>query len=213
MGANYKGKHTGTIAKFGIFSFNGNKIITTSGGGALVSNDKEMIEKARFLSTQAKDPAPHYEHTQVGYNYRMSNVLAGIGRGQLKVLKDRVNARRKVFELYRNRLIKIDAIQWMPEPDQYYSNRWLSVFILDPQKTNVTAKELIEVLSKSNIEARHVWKPMHQQPIFQNCQYFSNGLGSYCDYLFNNGVCLPSSSNMTIDQQEVVIKNLLDIFL
>jgi len=213
MGASYKGKHTGTIAKFGIFSFNGNKIITTSGGGALVSNDKEMIEKARFLSMQAKDPAPHYEHTQVGYNYRMSNILAGIGRGQLKVLKDRVNARRKVFELYRNRLIKIDAIQWMPEPDQYCSNRWLSVFILDPLKTNVTAKELIEVLSKSNIEARHVWKPMHQQPIFQNCQYFSNGQESYCDYLFNNGVCLPSSSNMTIDQQEVVIKELLDIFL
>lgn len=212
MGASYKGKHTGTIAQFGVFSFNGNKIITTSGGGALVSHNKEMIEKARFLSTQAKDPAPHYEHTQVGYNYRMSNILAGIGRGQLKVLKDRVNTRRRIFELYKDRLAKIDAIQWMPEPNQYYSNRWLSVFILNPLETDITAKGLIEMLSRSNIEARHVWKPMHQQPIFQNCQYFSNSSESYCDYLFSNGVCLPSSSNMTVDQQEVVIKELIDIF-
>jgi pyridoxal phosphate-dependent aminotransferase EpsN len=205
IGASYKGKHTGTIGKFGIFSFNGNKIITTSGGGALVSNDEKMIIKARFLSTQAKDAAPHYEHTEIGYNYRMSNILAGVGRGQLKVLDDRVNARRRVFKYYQTELSQIDAIEWMPEPSKDYSNRWLSVFVINTQKTKVTSKQLIKFLSESNIEARHLWKPMHQQPVFQNSKYFTKGKQSYCDYLFENGVCLPSSSNMTFEQQSIVV--------
>ena len=212
IGASYKGKHTGTIGKFGIFSFNGNKIITTSSGGALVSDDEEIIKKARFLSTQAKDPSPHYEHTEIGYNYRMSNILAGVGRGQLKVLDDRVSARRKIFQYYKTKLNQIDAIEWMPEPSKDYSNRWLSVFIINPSKTNITNNKLIEFLSELNIEARHVWKPMHQQPVFNGLQYFMAAKESYCDYLFDNGVCLPSSSNMTVEQQNVVIDSINQVF-
>jgi dTDP-4-amino-4,6-dideoxygalactose transaminase len=212
MGASYKGKHTGIIGKFGIFSFNGNKIITTSGGGALVSDDKEMIKKARFLSTQAKDPEPHYEHTEIGYNYRMSNILAGVGRGQLKVLDDRVLARRKIFQYYKTKLSEIDAIEWMPEPSKCYSNRWLSAFIINPDKTNITNNKLIEFLSELNIEARHVWKPMHQQPVFSGLQYFMEGRESYCDYLFDNGICLPSSSSMTNEQQDFVVSAIINFF-
>lgn len=213
IGARYKGRHTGTSGKFGIFSFNGNKIITTSGGGALVSSDKELIDKARFLSTQAKDPAPYYEHTEIGYNYRMSNILAGVGRGQLKVLDSRVNARRKVFSRYKDRLKEIDFIKWMPEPCEDYSNRWLSVFVIDPSISGVSVKDVINSLSLQGIEARHVWKPMHQQPVFIDAPYFSSGQESYCDYLFDNGICLPSSSSMSIEHQEIVIKELLNIFL
>ena len=211
MGAMYKGKHTGTFGKFGIFSFNGNKIITTSGGGALISEDESLIKKARFLSTQAKDAAPHYEHTEIGYNYRMSNILAGVGRGQLKVLVSRVKSRRKVFEFYKDNLSKIEAIEWMPEAANSYSNRWLSVFVLNPHKSKVKAKELIDALSNLNIEARHVWKPMHNQPLFCGSEYFSCAEESYCDYLFENGVCLPSSSNITLAQQVTVIKAIVDI--
>ena len=212
LGAYYQGQHTGTIGKFGIFSFNGNKIITTSGGGALVSDDEGLIKKARFLSTQAKDAAPHYEHTEVGYNYRMSNILAGVGRGQLKVLDDRVNSRRNVLKLYKAGLKEIEAIEWMPEPEGDYSNCWLSVLIINPMKTDITVKKLITYLSESNIEARHVWKPMHIQPLFDGCKYFSINEKSYCDYLFETGVCLPSSSNITIEQQNVVIQKITQIF-
>lgn len=211
MGATYKGKYTGTFGKFGIFSFNGNKIITTSGGGALVSEDESLIKKARFLSTQAKDIAPHYEHTQIGFNYRMSNILAGIGRGQLKVLDNRVKSRRKVFEFYRDALSQIEAIEWMPEAANTYSTRWLSVFVLNPEKSRVKAKELINALINLNIEARHVWKPMHIQPLFQEYEYFSCAQESYCNYLFDNGVCLPSSSNLTFGQQETVINAIVGI--
>lgn len=212
IGASYKGKHTGTIGKFGIFSFNGNKIITTSGGGALVSDDEEMIKKARFLSTQAKELTPYYEHKEIGYNYRMSNILAGIGRGQLKVLNDRVGARRRIFQYYKTKLNQIDAIEWMPEPSGYFSNRWLSVCIINPKKTNITNSKLIDFLSEFNIEARHVWKPMHQQPVFNDLEYFYEGKESFCNYLFDNGVCLPSSSNMTVEQQDTVINSIYSLF-
>jgi dTDP-4-amino-4,6-dideoxygalactose transaminase len=212
IGATYKENHTGVIGKFGVFSFNGNKIITTSSGGALISNDKEMIEKARFLSTQAKDPAPHYEHTEIGYNYRMSNVLAGIGRGQLKVLNDRVAARREVFSRYKVGLNDISSIEWMPELANSRSNRWLSVCILNPERTSITSKQLIEYLSGLNIEARHVWKPLHQQPVFRDCQFFLQTKDSCSDYLFDNGVCLPSSSSMTSIQQDYIINSILNFF-
>ena len=142
----------------------------------------------------------------------MSNVLAGVGRGQLKVLDDRVSARRKIFQYYKTKLNQIGAIEWMPEPNKDYSNRWLSVCIINPSKTNITNDKLIELLSELNIEARHVWKPMHQQPVFSGLQYFMAGKESYCDYLFDNGVCLPSSSNMTVEQQNVVIDSINQVF-
>jgi dTDP-4-amino-4,6-dideoxygalactose transaminase len=212
VGSFYKGKHTGTLGKFGIFSFNGNKIITTSGGGALVSHDKKLIEKARFLSTQAKDPRPHYEHSNIGYNYRMSNVLAGIGRGQLKVLNERVSSRQKILEKYKKSLKMIDSIDWIPDVKGNVSNSWLSVLTINPKKTSITAKILIEALLMKNIEARHVWKPMHQQPLFDKNKYYTAVDESFSDYLFKTGVCLPSSSNISVHQQDYVIKNIIEVF-
>lgn len=205
LGGLYQGQHTGTFGKFGVFSFNGNKIITTSGGGMLVSDDKALIEKARFLSTQARDPAPYYLHTHVGYNYRMSNVLAGIGRGQLKVLDDRVAARRAVFDHYSEALMDFDCLEWMPEPTGDFSNRWLTTVRLK-NNAKLNAAELIAVLAAENIEARHLWKPMHQQPLFAQTQYFSHEEGySVCDELFDAGLCLPSGSNMEREHQDRVI--------
>lgn len=213
LGALYRGRHTGTFGKFGIFSFNGNKIITTSGGGMLVSDDAEMIEKARFLSTQARDNTPYYEHSEIGYNYKMSNVLAGIGRGQLKVLEERVASRRNIFLGYKKALSEVECIEWMPEPKGDFSNRWLSAFSLNPDKTSVTPKTLIDALESFNIEARYVWKPMHLQPLFAGAQYFKYKKGkSYSDYLFASSVCLPSASNMSFKQQEMVIDFILDFF-
>ena len=210
MGALYRGKHTGTIGTFGIFSFNGNKIITTSGGGMLISDDGDLIEKARFLSTQARETAPHYEHTEVGYNYRMSNILAGIGRGQLKVLDSRVEARRNIFARYQEGLQEIDCLDWMPQPEENYANRWLSVVSINPGKSDTKPKDLIDALAKYNIEARHVWKPMHQQPLFSGCDYYPHGEYSYCEYIFDTGVCMPSASNMSIEQQQGVIRCVRD---
>lgn len=197
LGATYKGKQSGTFGLFGIYSFNGNKIITTSGGGMLVSDNKALIDKARFLATQARDPSPYYQHTEVGYNYRMSNILAGIGRGQLGVLSERVNARRAVYQTYVTALTDVDCLEWMPELDGYFSNRWLTAVILNPQKTDVSVTQFIDELRKQNIEARHVWKPMHLQPIFESYDYFTHGDSSVSDYLFDFGVCLPSASSMT----------------
>jgi len=208
LGALYKGKHTGTFGKFGVFSFNGNKIITTSGGGMLISDDGELIDKARFLSTQARDPAPYYEHTEIGYNYRMSNILAGIGRGQLKVLDSRVEARREVFDRYRSGLSRFECLDWSPQPETDYSNCWLSVVSLNPEKTEVSPESLIQALAKSNIEARHVWKPMHMQPLFKGCRYYTEEETSFCDYLFDTAVCLPSASNMTQVQNDMVISEI-----
>jgi len=207
LGSNYKGIASGTIGEYGIYSFNGNKIITTSGGGALISNNEEQIQKARFLSTQARDPALHYQHSEIGYNYRMSNIVAGIGRGQLEVLDERVKMRRANFKRYEEAFGSIDGISFQPELKDTYSNRWLTALTIDPDKTGVTRTEIIEKLEESNIEARPVWKPVHLQPLFEKYEYYPHKQSkSISDELFENGLCLPSGSNMTKEQQEKIIE-------
>lgn len=197
LGATYKGRASGSFGLLGVFSFNGNKIITTSGGGMLVSDDEALIKQARFLATQARDPAPHYQHSQIGFNYRMSNILAGVGRGQLQVLGDRVEARRAVHDAYREGLSGIPGLEWQPEPEWSWSNRWLSALTLDPEITGVTAAEVIQRLADEMIEARPVWKPMHQQPVFAHCRHFAHGNEIVADDIFARGLCMPSGSNMT----------------
>ncbi|HEY0925228.1 aminotransferase class I/II-fold pyridoxal phosphate-dependent enzyme [Brevundimonas sp.] len=197
LGATYKGKASGSFGLMGVFSFNGNKIITTSGGGMLVSDDEALIKQARFLSTQARDPAPHYQHSQIGFNYRMSNILAGVGRGQLQVLGDRVEARRAVHDAYREGLNGIPGLEWQPEPEWSWSNRWLSALTLDPAITGVSAAEVIQRLADEMIEARPVWKPMHLQPVFAGCRHFAHGNEPVSDRIFDEGLCMPSGSNMT----------------
>jgi dTDP-4-amino-4,6-dideoxygalactose transaminase len=204
LGASYKGRASGTFGKLGIYSFNGNKIITTSGGGMLVSDDHELIQKARFLATQARDPAPHYEHSHIGYNYRMSNILAGVGRGQLKVLKERVESRRAVFESYRSAFEDTPQITWMPEPDWSYSTHWLTACTINSE-LGVGSVELIRRLAAELIEARPLWKPMHMQPVFRSARSFNHGDESFSQALFENGICLPSGSNMTTEQQDRII--------
>ena len=213
LGARYKGKPSGSFGLMSVFSFNGNKIITTSGGGMLVSDDEALITRARFLSTQARDPAPHYQHSVIGYNYRMSNILAGVGRGQMQVLSERVEARRGVFDAYATGLADVPGIHWMPEPEWSYSNRWLSACTIDPAVTGITASELIAALASEMIEARPLWKPMHRQPVFEGCDYITDGNVSVSDRLFDNGICLPSGSNMSADEIGRIIdtlKRLLD---
>jgi dTDP-4-amino-4,6-dideoxygalactose transaminase len=203
LGATYKGKRSGTLGRISVFSFNGNKIITTSGGGMLVAHEEELVKKARFLATQARDPAPYYEHTEVGYNYRMSNVLAGIGRGQLKVLEDRVSARRAVFDRYVAGLSGYSAIEWMPEAAYGRSTRWLSTCTLSG---SISPANLIEKLAAQQIEARRVWKPMHLQPLFAKAQYFRHtDQVDVAGDIFLRGICLPSGSNMDTDQQDRIV--------
>jgi len=173
----------------------------------LVSNDGTLIERARFLATQARNPALHYEHSEIGFNYRMSNILAGVGRGQLKVLEDRVSARREIFETYRRELADVSFLEWMPEPEWSFSNRWLTAATLR-EDAPLTATELIRRLADEMIEARPVWKPMHLQPVFAHCDFYSKERDSVADRLFNSGVCLPSGSNMTDLQLERVISTL-----
>lgn len=209
LGARYKGRASGTFGLMGVFSFNGNKIITTSGGGMLVSDDEALVKKARFLSTQAREPALHYEHKSIGYNYRMSNILAGVGRGQLKVLSDRVEARRVVFDRYKSALAECSALSWMPEPDWSYSNRWLSVCTVDSRQSGLSNIEIIRQLALERIEARPVWKPMQLQPVFAQCRYFDHEGHSVSQQLFDNGICLPSGSNLSARQQDRVIEILL----
>jgi len=211
LGAEYKGRKSGTFGRFGIYSFNGNKIITTSGGGMLVSDDEEALRKARFLATQARDPAPYYQHSQMGYNYRMSNVLAGIGRAQLEVLDDRVAARRAVFDRYFQALSGIDGIELMPELKGTLHNRWLTTMTLDQEKLGMTPIKLINVLENENIETRHVWKPLHLQPLFEGMKYYPHNIErNVSEELFNYGICLPSGSNMKIEEQERVIACIKD---
>lgn len=205
LGARYKGRPSGVFGRLGIYSFNGNKIITTSGGGMLVSDDGDLIKQARFLATQARDPAPHYQHSQIGFNYRMSNILAGVGRGQLQVLGERVEARRAVFAAYQAGLADIDGLEWMPEPDWSYSTRWLSAFTLDPAVAGVSVTEIIARLAAEMIEARPIWKPMHQQPVFAGCRHFSHGNSPVSDRIFETGLCMPSGSNMTPAEIERVV--------
>jgi dTDP-4-amino-4,6-dideoxygalactose transaminase len=214
LGARYKGQASGTFGRLGVYSFNGNKIITTSGGGMLASDDSRLIEKAKFLATQARDAALHYQHSEIGYNYRMSNVLAGVGRGQLQVLEQRVSARRAVFEYYSRALVDLEAILWMPEPQWSYSTRWLSTCTLNPAVTRVTPSELISKLAAEMIEARPLWKPMHLQPVFADCQYFPHATESVSDDLFAHGLCLPSGSNLSpqkLDRVADAVRNILKV--
>ncbi|MBE9223904.1 DegT/DnrJ/EryC1/StrS family aminotransferase [Phormidium sp. LEGE 05292] len=208
LGASYKGKSPGTFGKIGIFSFNGNKIITTSGGGMLVSEDSELVEKARFLATQARDRAPHYQHSEIGYNYRLSNVLAGIGRGQLHVLEDRVNARRHNFAVYQQALGNLPGIEFMPEADFGRATRWLTCLTINPEAFGADREQVRLALAKQQIEARPVWKPLHLQPVFADCEYFG---GAVSEDLFNHGICLPSGSNLTREDLDRVIKEILAI--
>ena len=211
LGSTYKGKKSGTFGYFGIFSFNGNKIITTSGGGMLVSNDVEALKHARFLATQARDAAKHYQHSVVGYNYRMSNVVAGIGRGQLEVLDERVTQKRATFERYADAFSAIDGLHMMPELKDTFSNRWLSTMTIDPEKISISPYELIDKLSEASIEARPVWKPLHLQPLFEGCDFYPHNENEVVsEKLFNTGICLPSDSKMTIEEQQRVIEVILD---
>lgn len=207
LGATYRGRKSGSIGHFGILSFNGNKIITTSGGGALVSDDLEALGRARYLATQARQPARHYEHTEVGYNYRLSNVLAGIGRGQLEVLEERVAARRLVFERYYKAFSTVGGIDFMPEAAFGRSTRWLTTLTVDPQICGTDRDQIIDALEAENIEARPLWKPMQLQPLFAECRYCEHEPGvSVSEKLFEAGLCLPSGSNLTEAEQEKVIK-------
>ena len=215
LGASIYDKPCGSFSDLGVLSFNGNKIITTSGGGALLSNNAEIIEKARFLATQARDSAPHYQHSHIGYNYRMSNVLAGIGRGQLEVLNDRVKSRRNNFERYKQYFLKQNNagfdITFQEEPQGYFSNRWLTCILVDPIKNKgLTREEIRLAMDTDNIETRPLWKPMHQQPVFATSQNYLNGVS---DKLFANGLCLPSGSNLTEEEFERIFNCLDKIFL
>lgn len=211
LGSRYKEKSCGALGRFGVLSFNGNKIITTSGGGAILSDDEKIIAKAKFLSTQARDPAPHFEHSQIGYNYRLSNVLAGIGRGQMEVLADRVIARRAINKKYRQNLSSFSNIEFQTEPgDQYYSNYWLTTLLIRPvNQKNILAEKIRMALHAENIEARPLWKPMHLQPVFSGSPYYGGGVAAR---LFEQGLCLPSSSNLKhteIDRITIIMKSIL----
>jgi dTDP-4-amino-4,6-dideoxygalactose transaminase len=208
LGATYKGKASGTFGLLGVYSFNGNKIITTSGGGMLVSDDESLIRRAKHLATQAREPVLHYEHRDIGYNYRLSNILAGVGRGQLSVLGERVAARRQMFDRYREGLAGLPGVNWMPEPPWSVSNRWLSVCTVDPQFVSVTATEIIRLLALERIEARPVWKPMQLQPVFQQCAFYPHSSPPVSETLFAQGICLPSSTNITEVQQDRIIHEL-----
>ena len=201
LGSEVNNQKCGTFGTIGILSFNGNKIITTSGGGAIVVNTSKLKEKAIFLATQARDEAPHYQHSQIGYNYRMSNVLAGIGRGQMKVLEDRVKARRKNFEWYKKELSN-KGIYFLNEPPKFKSNRWLTCILT--QSFEQREKIRVSLMSK-NIEIRPLWKPMHLQPVFKNCLQFTNGIS---EELFQKGLCLPSGSNLTEENIEKVVEEI-----
>ncbi|TXL66764.1 aminotransferase class I/II-fold pyridoxal phosphate-dependent enzyme [Cerasibacillus terrae] len=199
LGTYYKGKHTGTIGDYGVFSFNGNKIITTSGGGMLVSDNEEGIEKVRFWSTQSRDKARHYQHSEIGFNYRMSNIVAGIGRGQLKVLDDRVAKKRYIYNFYKKELGELDGVKFMPSNEWNEPNYWLSSMTLNGK---VRPIDVMEALEKENIESRPVWKPMHMQPYFEKYDFIGEGMS---EKLFENGVCLPSDTKMTDEDLERVV--------
>lgn len=200
LGATYKGKMTGTFGTLGVYSFNGNKIITTSGGGALVSDNEELIKKARFLATQARDQAAHYQHSEIGYNYRMSNIIAGVGRGQMKVLDLRVQQRRQVFEFYKKAFQDIPEIKFLEEYKGTFANRWLTTILVD--HPTVTREKIRLALNEDNVESRPLWKPMHQQPVFEKYPYYGNRLS---EKLFDIGLCLPSGSNLTQDDLNRVV--------
>ncbi|MEQ8156323.1 MAG: DegT/DnrJ/EryC1/StrS family aminotransferase [Clostridiaceae bacterium] len=198
LGTTYKGKYSGTLGTIGVYSFNGNKIITTSGGGMLVSEDEEAIKKVKFWATQAKEPERYYQHIEIGYNYRLSNVLAGIGRGQVRVLRERIRQKKNIFDTYRRELAHIQDIEFMPIADFGEPNYWLTVITLK-DGCGVKPDDVINALEAGNIESRPAWKPMNQQPVFERCRYYShNSDGSMvADDIFNRGLCLPSDTKMT----------------
>jgi dTDP-4-amino-4,6-dideoxygalactose transaminase len=211
LGSKFKNKNCGSFGEMAALSFNGNKIITTSGGGALVSKNKNYIDQARFLATQARDNAPHYQHSQIGYNYRMSNIVAGIGRGQMEVLDDRVAQRRANNLRYREFFAGIDGITFQTEPDSdYFSNYWLTAILIDPAKTDGISREDVRLaLDADNIESRPLWKPMHLQPVYEGSKFFGGGV---CKQLFEQGLCLPSGSNLTEEEFERIFEVLTRIF-
>jgi dTDP-4-amino-4,6-dideoxygalactose transaminase len=209
LGSHINGKYLGTYGEIGVLSFNGNKIITTSGGGALISDHENYVNEARFLSTQARDNAPHYQHSKIGFNYRMSNISAGIGRGQMEVLDDRINRRREIFETYKNALKDIAAIQFLDEPNGYFSNRWLTTILVLENDSQITRETLRLALEQDNIESRPLWKPMHLQPIFSNYEFFGDGTS---ERLFELGLCLPSGSNLTELDLNRIIKQIRAVF-
>ena len=204
LGSTYFEQPLGTLSEIGIFSFNGNKIITTSSGGALVSSNDKYVERAKFLSTQARDDAPHYEHSNIGFNYRLSNICAAIGLGQLEVLEKRVEQRRNNHIYYEKLLSQSDKIQFLKEPNGFYSNRWLTTILLP----NFDSREKVRLaLAEQNIESRPLWKPMHLQPVFKNCIFFG---GSVCEDLFTRGLCLPSGSSLNDSDINRIAKEILD---
>ncbi len=209
LGSTYFGQKAGTFGDFGIYSFNGNKIITTSGGGALVAKNEDWIKKARFLATQARDAAPHYQHSEIGYNYRLSNISAGIGLGQLKVLDERVRQRRANFEFYLAALVHLPGFTFQPEMTGSFSNRWLTTILIDPSKSGgVTREDIRLALEKENIESRPLWKPMHLQPVFQQSPSYGGGVS---EKLFEQGLCLPSGSALDEEELRKVTTLILDI--
>jgi dTDP-4-amino-4,6-dideoxygalactose transaminase len=208
LGSSYFGKKCGGLGEIGILSFNGNKIITTSGGGALLSNDKRIIYTVRHLSAQAKEPAPFYLHKEIGYNYRLSNVSAGIGRGQMEVLENRIAKRRSIFEKYKIALSSVEGVFFLDEPDGLISNRWLTTVLFDENKLGLGVNEKVRLfLEANNIESRPLWKPLHQQPVFENCKSYLNGVS---DRLFATGLCLPSGSNLSDSNQDRIIDLILN---
>lgn len=211
LGSHYNAQNCGTFGQMAALSFNGNKIITTSGGGALVSKNKDYINQARFLATQARDNAPHYQHSQIGYNYRMSNIVAGIGRGQMEVLDERVAQRRANNQLYRDFFAGIDGVTFQTEPDaDFFSNYWLTAILIDPTLTGGTSREEVRLaLDAENIESRPLWKPMHMQPVYERTKFFGSGV---CEKLFEQGLCLPSGSNLTEAEFDRIFSALSNIF-
>ena len=213
LGATVNGKQTGTFGEFGIYSFNGNKIITTSGGGMLVSNNVGKIKKVRFWSTQSREPERHYEHKEIGYNYRMSNICAGIGRGQLKVLDKRIEKKTKIYETYQKSFKDIPEIKMQPYLKNTKPNHWLSAILLN-ENSKIKPIDIILALEKENIESRPIWKPMHLQPVFENCDFITTAKqGSNSQDIFERGVCLPSDTKMTEEEQEKVIKIIKNLFI
>lgn len=204
LGSKYKGQQCGTFGDYAALSFNGNKIITTSGGGAIVCKNDAIKNKAIFLATQARDKAPHYQHSEVGYNYRMSNINAGIGRGQMKVLEEYIGLRREVQQFYKDIFKNVEGITVFEEPsNEYYSNHWLSCITIDEDKVGFNREDLRIALQKENIESRPLWKPMHLQPIFEKYVYFGT---NFCENLFKTGLCLPSGSNLTTKEKQRIVE-------
>lgn len=209
LGASYKGRPAGSLGLLGALSFNGNKIITTSGGGMLLADSPELIQRARFLATQARDPAPHYQHSTIGYNYRLSNLLAALGRAQLRSLDARVRRRRAIFSAYQAALSNVPGVAFMPEAEYGIANRWLTCITVDPEQFGATRDDVIAALESENIEARPLWKPMHQQPVFSECRIVGGGVS---DALFASGMCLPSGSSLTDQDQERIVGTLAGMY-